>query len=1429
MKKIILLITALVLFSSISYALVADSVNGLKLNQKILDDLGIYIYGDYGDIPHNAFKETIDGYYSLNGILGEYRYHGFDSIFNPFTNEKFPNDLNSYTNLTAKNWIIRGWDAKGYKDDIYYTYLDEYERSIEVDYLKEAYDDMLPFKLPSDKNIYDYLYISQFPTIIYPGRGIMWHKTENGIWYQSFSLKALEDKLATDVKLELTDYEVNEFNLVDERQRMDIKLIGVLDDYSVYKDGVKRSIYYNRDDVEKFIYSINGKTSEVLQNESFNKSSLEDSFYLSSIDIERGYIDINASVYVKYSNGKSSEVTKLVKRVEFDKSDNEYIQSYFNSGNIIKKDTIDVSDIRYFNLSKGIIDGYEITFINRGVEKTYILSISDINVSVRKYLLDFIEVNEIPIKSRIEIIQKAIGEYGESTYSQSIEIVKEDEGVIVDFDIPDDSFDKENINAVNHTDMGGVAKKQIFINNTKVNFDYFFSGKYIYGFVDEDELVPIDIVMTSYGGIKYEYHTWILIKSTKPIINFVQQKIGRKNKFIEFVNKDEEVNSSDKLNKYPVEYEIISKDGEIKHISDGFKIKFKDKGIFDLKIIADNGVRKSIMNYSIVVNEDLPPYVYLNIHDNQIYRGERLQIDFEYLNIDGDPIVGKEIRVYEDLDSNGIYEKSYIHDENKIYNNLGSYKLVASVREADKTTRVERIFMVDNRMPITTLSLKENNSPEIVDLLIVMDGKNEGVIESISGYEDILGKNGFDARVLYFNDSTEIFKTNVVENIDYGTNYPPSVYNYSKDGFVGTLVLDAVQDLGEFVDEGEYHTRTTCKDVPVYEKIRSCDICGTYYNALGFRMCKFCYVVSGTVKKCTTKRYWVADIVWIPDYTGVYSGEVEKEVMNIYEDTFRPDSKKVIFYLDPKDNELSKWLYKSDLLFSIKENDILGKLNEVFPEPSQYPNTYLINESFDLLYGDYDFEGDSIIKKEFVFNHNPNFLDNSLGTETYSGIWRNKKPTSFSKPGFYEVKRRIFDGVVPSVYSKQSNEACVFIKVHRKPVVDFELNQGETLGLIDFSYDPDYEFSREDKGIVETKIIIEDSGGVKTYRLPDSLLPGEYLITYSVKDCDGVWESLTKEITIKENVGYLTAYVAPEVVSIRERVYLKNVHLYGNSVYKVFIKANGDKVHFSYHYVLPSGKSIGSFSYKVPSDTNDGKYYFTVDFQDHRNPSKGMTYYYPFTVDSPINLKLLDNGRVVKGEMITVRATTENYVKNVYLFDGDSLKKMNSNRGVWQTPTKAKDGMYIKAILNNKEEKILIKFDYEKVISASIEMKGDWNYWRGQRNIFDKMLLYNPDRFMSYENVIITINGLEDYEGEVILDLDNRLDIDNEYPIVLSKSGDEYIKELALPLVRSSITYDNKRLENKYSISLSYDNQTITKHFDITGNIYDRIYIQPGF
>ena len=87
MKRSALLLFIVLIFSGISYGLINSSINGLKLNDMLLEDKGIYVYGDFSSVASNNFAKLPNGYYSLNGYLGEYRYHGFDFSFNPFSNK----------------------------------------------------------------------------------------------------------------------------------------------------------------------------------------------------------------------------------------------------------------------------------------------------------------------------------------------------------------------------------------------------------------------------------------------------------------------------------------------------------------------------------------------------------------------------------------------------------------------------------------------------------------------------------------------------------------------------------------------------------------------------------------------------------------------------------------------------------------------------------------------------------------------------------------------------------------------------------------------------------------------------------------------------------------------------------------------------------------------------------------------------------------------------------------------------------------------------------------------------------------------------------------------------------------------------------------------------------------------------------------------
>ena len=1077
MKRIIILIIVAIIFSSISYAYVYDSLNGLEINDDLNDRLGITVYGDYADVPDNDFAFVPNGFYLNKSIEGEFRYHGFDINFNPYTNINFPNDADSFVKLSNKNWIKHGWETAGFSNDDYFTYLRFTEDSPETYFLKEAYRHMLPFQIYSIEDMEQYLYIKAFPTIINTGEGIMWHRTENGVWYQTFSLNKMEDKLQTDVELLLNEEVVNGYDLQKNNQTIDVELVSELKDKEVYRDKIKKSIYYHRDDIDYFVYEVNGERFEINPNEDFNKSYLEYELILDANDIKLGYKNLSASVYIVYLNGKKSATKFFETRVNL--GQDAKILSYFNTSNIVVSDDVNLDDVQYFDLSKGAIDSYEISLCSENEIKTYLMEAPIENEKVEEYILDFILQYDISAYIPIEITQKVEGFLGESTYSQTIMMVYADTGIDMAFDIPDRAFDRVRIPAINETDMKNVSDKKLYVNHQSVNFNYFFSGQYVYGDLEKDQLVPIDIELTSVDGFNYQYHTWIVVQTTKPRINIKQINRGKEGLEIAFENDETNANSVELLNQYPIEYTIQTKDQyEIIWEGKSFHTIINQSGVYDMQIIADNGIQRTVKDYSIVVHEDLNPVIEMNLYDNQIYRGETLHFNLNSYSPDNDAIVSQSIMVYEDIDGNGIYENSFLYSDKHVFRDLGNYCIVVETFEAKQSSNITREFIVDNHMPLTTLSLEEKQRPEEVDILFVVKGEyseeeKAELMDQDERYEDILLQRGYDPRINYYFDGIIQTDRNISVSIDTGKEYPADTYLYTDEGYEGLLTLDSVENFGAYQEEGGYISEKTCRDVPVYEQIRSCSSCGTYINALGFKMCKFCYVVTGTTEKCTTKNYWVSDIVWVDDYIGYYSGTVIKNECEEYFDCFREKARKITLIVGGDESDIVDWEGISEEVYIYTD----GIINEMIKPKEEYPSTFLVDEQFTLLSGNYDFENDPIVNSAYCVHHDIEYFDNVDGLYEFNGIWRNDSLVSFSQAGIYEINKKTFDQVTPEYFSKQSNEPSVYIKIHRRPIAKFVLSQSNPLQIIDYSYDLDYQYSREDKGIIERKLIITDESG----------------------------------------------------------------------------------------------------------------------------------------------------------------------------------------------------------------------------------------------------------------------------------------------------------------------------------------------------------------
>lgn len=365
-----------------------------------------------------------------------------------------------------------------------------------------------------------------------------------------------------------------------------------------------------------------------------------------------------------------------------------------------------------------------------------------------------------------------------------------------------------------------------------------------------------------------------------------------------------------------------------------------------------------------------------------------------------------------------------------------------------------------------------------------------------------------------------------------GTDQPTQYYSDS-DGFSGTLYkTDYVltSDNGPPPDtpgpEGETYTRQR-----------------TYLA-----------YYSGTVSR--TVQVYVPNYVWYDDYTGYYSGTIYKDVRQPYTDVFSPTAEKYVIYIS--NNTISE-LDDLNMVMSYAENaklfvvgsdaiktqrpydkyysiegkainlvidEILQDIAENSPAVERY--YVLQNEGFTMNIGHIDLEDDSIIVSEIQYVHDYEYYDNPTGIEPgaiteYSETtgWLPVTATSslnlsFSNVGKFTLYYRVKDwpSTDPrfSEYSYYSGPTYVEIYVVRKPIAsaildwDYDPSGGRYKTVwVDLSYDPDHQYSREDKGIVNRSIKWRMIGGQWHYGIPDYLVPGSYELYYYVQDPEGYW------------------------------------------------------------------------------------------------------------------------------------------------------------------------------------------------------------------------------------------------------------------------------------------------------------------------------------
>ncbi|HPV01999.1 MAG TPA: hypothetical protein PK127_05940, partial [Clostridiales bacterium] len=688
---------------------------------------------------------------------------------------------------------------------------------------------------------------------------------------------------------------------------------------------------------------------------------------------------------------------------------------------------------------------------------------------------------------------------------------------------------------------------------------------------------------------------------------------------------------------------------------------------------------------------------------------------------------------------------------------------------------------------------------------------------------------------------------------------------------------------------------------------------------------------SGEVTK--EVEIWVPNLVWHDDYTGFYTGTVSKEVKQPYVDPFRPTSKKYIIYITNDKlrdmNDLSFALNKSGAeLILIGHADIRRQVGHDHFIENNRPIAALMSEALDIIadtgpaekytllagidelqlsVADFDEENDPIAKREFLYVHDPDYFDNGSGleqlcTERYSDNegWVDTLLTKLNKPGKYTIYRRIKDD--PSdhpafdSFDRYSGTPFVEVYAHRKPVaiasLDWDYDAEENVYLTtwtDNSYDPDHQYSRADRGIVERKIMYRETGGEWNYTIPDKLKPGTYELYYYVKDPENTWsDPCIMKFTLEEappiqfnaSLRTLDSAFSLEGIPASEELEAYDIWtrypgdvklemaLYNGALRKTPVKTvafgsgTGTKVNNDIFW--------NNVIYTIPSDLPDGKYDFRIAAvaDDGKSTAKS----FQVTVSTPIGLFPHMPEELSGGATARVSAETSKYADtvSVTLFhgtphartfslanpDGAAGSKKNWE-GVVSVPAGIPDGEYTARFTatapNGKTQSRDVKFSLTNMAITEVKLSGYWNHWRGQTDIFGKKMTVEPHRFLSLECVRIDIRTKGDPEKVVIRfspELESMYYTDpNGHTYDYSKDFFGYYVrfpqdstltvtdnhaywEYYLPLAPSTKNWDDRRLRPQYRMTVTAYKGDITAEYviddiDITGNIYDLTYIQP--
>lgn len=1303
------------------------STNGYPFQQKLWDDLGVIVYGNPELLPFNQgsrnFKagyadpqQEVDypngggplapkhPYFVKNGVRGEYRYLGYDRNGQPYVNPYFIPDMRVRKG-SERTWVYRPWSNPLLKNvgnrptSISPMFRDRFSENIDFIYANGLVDEVnsiiksqavhvkySTFAEDPNKNLFDYIYVTQDPTVWAPGAGTMWSIDHTGkIWYSSHVIDQRKMKYNTPVKAGIEPGPGIEPNYKMEKQIHDTfelpyRVSGRLLDDAYYHNRYDRVKYYTRDDVKSWALTVTVKHP--------GKSAVTLGTYTGNdlvIDHGRAYAYTDVKIPIRksdYPEGGTMVITVTAQVTFGDGEKRQDVTSYQQGLGVTPPPATDPPD----------------------------------------------EPDDPGTPSHP-------GGGGPPS--------SDPDPIYCSPNIGDHAIDILPFTDVSETtDLSRVRSVYVTVNGQVVSYEQFFSGQYIFG-DDADGLNHVYVEYRLNSGLKCTIDKWVLVHDSKPRAEFdMDGGTWKENRTIFVRNTSSQAVDPYVEARYPIvshewSFEVLDgSTGERKMGTDTDLYKelmYTKPGRYQISLTTTNALGRVsdpyVVQFSII--EDVPPAIIQHAYSSEAARGETITFYNHVVSIDGDEIVNEVHRIYYDERGDESYSKlvDTIYGPLTEYtprHGLGQYKVVTTAEEvfgqptltqhltedSKRSSTSETYFKVENYIPYADIYADLPYEQAEVEIFFMLDknltqAKIDYVNQNVIGITNRFRQESLDPLVKKWDMKTYTYSKSVSTSRNTGSSYPSSTYYYDQEGYSGTLHRYSVSNNPYTT----HHTRTetVTETRTSYEYTCSANWPGPPWQLWDVKVCgnNIDNMWYKEVTETITRTIEVPYTITHDNYTGYYSGTVYRHVREPYHTPWESttSAKYIVYISDDNISELADFTsvtQKSDAQvilagkssirnqaphdhYIANNGQSIESIIQTVVEkiaalnPPRASMTVLVNQPFTMHTIEIDPEDDPIIQPQTLYVHDPNYYDNPQGRASYavseydanryqSQLLRN----SLDKPGLYTIYRRVRDNPVGKPqYSYYSNEAYMSIAAHRKPiaqaVLDWTYNPATGLyetTWVDQSYDLDHQYRDPQRGIRERKIRFRRNGGEWLYYIPDELTAGSYELEYTVRDIEGAWSDPFK-------LSFTLAEQPPPQIDAKARAELAKFSLrnipaseqlriyeiwtrypYRHDLEAAIYNSAGttrmtNPVTVAYHTGTKRGSDIywEDIVYTIPETLPDGQYVLRLSAVGQNGIRAHIDF--PIRVNTPINLVPSLASELLTGEHTDLEAATSKYASSV--------------------------------------------------------------------------------------------------------------------------------------------------------------------------------------